>query len=147
MIPTCALWHYCPPRLCLDGGASLLKGCRFDARLRSISINTLRRIAVAMTNPFGDDETDYELDYDLRRLWREAQETLARMPDEVDEDGRAAPRRRPKPGLKKQPSLVWRTTDHLPSAKSPPAPPPPPAKSPPAPPPPTVGTPTTTHRL
>lgn len=49
-----------------------------------ISVNTLRRIALAMTNPFGDDETDYELDYDLRRLWQEANETLDRMPSDRD---------------------------------------------------------------
>ena len=32
-------------------------------------------------------ETDYDLDYDLRRLWSEAQETLARMPDETQSSG------------------------------------------------------------
>ena len=51
-----------------------------------VAINCLRRIALAMTNPFGDDETDYDLDYDLRRLWEEAEETLSRM---VDDEGDA----------------------------------------------------------
>jgi len=45
-----------------------------------ICVNTLRRIAFAMTNPFGHDETDYELDHDLRNLWLNVKETLARMP-------------------------------------------------------------------
>lgn len=49
-----------------------------------VAVNTLRRIALAMTNPFGDDETDYELDYDLRRLWSEAEETLVRMREDDD---------------------------------------------------------------
>ena len=45
-----------------------------------ISLNTLRRVAIAMTNPFGDDETDYDLDHDLRRLWRQCEQTMDRMP-------------------------------------------------------------------
>jgi hypothetical protein len=55
------------------------------------SVNTLRRLALAMTNPFGDDETDYELDYDLRRLWAEARETIRRMPKDSHDGGRLAP--------------------------------------------------------
>lgn len=47
-----------------------------------LSLNTLRRVALAMTNPFGDDETDYDLDYDLRKLRREADETIAAMPED-----------------------------------------------------------------
>ena len=31
-------------------------------------------------------ETDYDLDYDLRRLWREAKQTLERMPEEEEEE-------------------------------------------------------------
>ena len=42
-----------------------------------VSVNTLRRLALAMTNPFGDDETDYELDYDLRRLWADRRQPLS----------------------------------------------------------------------
>lgn len=55
------------------------------------SVNTLRRLALAMTNPFGDDETDYELDYDLRRLWSEAQQTMQRMPEDDQMDQMIAP--------------------------------------------------------
>lgn len=47
-----------------------------------ISLNTLRRVAIAMTNPFGDDETDYDLDHDLRRLWRQCEQTMERMPED-----------------------------------------------------------------
>ena len=57
------------------------------------SVNTLRRLALAMTNPFGDDETDYELDYDLRRLWSEAQQTMQRMPEDDQMDQTIAPPR------------------------------------------------------
>lgn len=34
--------------------------------------------------PWLRSETDYDLDYDLRRLWREAKQTLERMPEEQE---------------------------------------------------------------
>lgn len=34
--------------------------------------NTLRKVAVLMINPYGDDDIDYELDHDLRNLLRTA---------------------------------------------------------------------------
>ncbi|MDC0525400.1 hypothetical protein OAO87_00280 [bacterium] len=48
--------------------------------------NTLRRVAIIMTNPYGDDEIDYELDYDLRGLWAESLDVVQSMsaPPEVD---------------------------------------------------------------
>ena len=49
-----------------------------------LMVNTLRAVAVSMANPFGAGQTDYEFDYDLRRLWQEAQETLVRMVDDAD---------------------------------------------------------------
>mmetsp|Transcript_33265 Transcript_33265/g.87523 ORF Transcript_33265/g.87523 Transcript_33265/m.87523 type:complete len:415 (+) Transcript_33265:43-1287(+) len=54
-----------------------------------VSLNTLRRVAIAMTNPFGDDETDYDLDHDLRRLWRQCEQTMARMPEDGHLVGRS----------------------------------------------------------
>ena len=54
-------------------------GDLFGALVMIVAVNALRRIAFAMTNPFGDDETDYELDYDLRRLGLLFEETTQRM--------------------------------------------------------------------
>ena len=71
-----------------DGDGRLRIGEILGMVIISIAVNTLRRIALAMTNPFGDDETDYELDFDLRRLWREAEETMARMPDDEEVEQR-----------------------------------------------------------
>ena len=43
-----------------------------------IFFNTLQVIAFWLSNPYGDDATDYDLDFDLVNLWKEAQEVRAR---------------------------------------------------------------------
>ena len=66
----------------LDAGDGVRMGEILGVATLILSLNTLRRVALAMTNPFGDDETDYDLDYDLRKLWHETKQTIASMPDD-----------------------------------------------------------------
>ena len=44
-----------------------------------MAFNTMRHIAEDLTDPFGNDATDYMLDFDLKNLWEESQETIANM--------------------------------------------------------------------
>ena len=39
----------------------------------------MRHIAEDMTNPYGNDATDYPLDFDLLNLWEESKETIQTM--------------------------------------------------------------------
>mmetsp|Transcript_44770 Transcript_44770/g.89413 ORF Transcript_44770/g.89413 Transcript_44770/m.89413 type:complete len:251 (-) Transcript_44770:56-808(-) len=41
--------------------------------------NSLRKVATMMTNAFGDDEIDYDLDFDLRKLWSESLDVVKAM--------------------------------------------------------------------
>ena len=66
----------------LEAGDGVRVGEILGVATLILSLNTLRRVALAMTNPFGDDETDYDLDYDLRKLWHETKQTIASMPDD-----------------------------------------------------------------
>jgi hypothetical protein len=49
-------------------------------------LNTLATIARWLSNPYGDDETDYDLDFDLRGLWEESVETVKNMADDKKPD-------------------------------------------------------------
>lgn len=61
------------------------------ALLVVLFFNTARKIAVIMTNPFGDDEIDYELDFDLRGLWSESLDVVSAMGERAARDEAAEP--------------------------------------------------------
>jgi len=46
---------------------------------------TLRRIICLMINPYGDAVTDYELDFDLRGLWKESLDVVKTMSTDKDD--------------------------------------------------------------
>jgi len=64
-----------------------------------VAFNTLRRIAVLMINPYGNDVIDYELDFDLRNLWKESLETIDLMGDGVSAEPDLADRMLAKNGV------------------------------------------------
>merc|ERR1719171_2274282 len=49
-------------------------------------LNTLATIARWLSNPYGEDETDYDLDFDLRGLWEESVETVKNMSADKEPD-------------------------------------------------------------
>ena len=52
-----------------------------SAIMTILFFNTIRKTGVLITNPYGDDEIDYELDHDLRNLWSESLELIRTIPD------------------------------------------------------------------
>jgi len=55
--------------------------------------NSLRVFAVSVLEPFGDDETDYELDHDLRAIWKDSLDVVSgmRLMKKQVGDGEATP--------------------------------------------------------
>jgi len=49
--------------------------------------------AVSVLEPFGDDETDYELDHDLRAIWKDSLDVVSgmRLMKKQVGDGEATP--------------------------------------------------------
>lgn len=50
-----------------------------------LAFNVMRQIAEDLTDPYGNDATDYHLDFDLLNLWAESKEAIANM--EKNKDG------------------------------------------------------------
>ena len=61
----------------------------FCACLTIFVVTAMHTVTIWISNPVGDDATDYDLDNDLRNLWAESLEILRCMddPEKVDRDG------------------------------------------------------------
>ena len=46
-----------------------------------VLFNTVKTLGQWLSDPYGADATDYDLDFDLKGLWEEAQEAVANMAD------------------------------------------------------------------
>jgi len=55
-----------------------------------IFFNVMRHIAQDMTDPYGNDATDYHLDFDLCGLWDESKETIENMSNDKGDNDLAA---------------------------------------------------------
>ena len=49
-------------------------------------LSSVKKIAHWLSNPYGEDATDYDLDFDLRGLWEESVETIKNMRDDKEPD-------------------------------------------------------------
>jgi len=51
-----------------------------------LMLSSVMKIAHWLSNPYGDDDTDYDLDFDLRGLWEESVETIKNMTEASKDD-------------------------------------------------------------